>query len=92
MILLKMSQITAEPVLMKIPASLHIRLRAETHQAGQFLQTALNREESLKLRRIARIPVMSKRDRQHLKHLNEHKKVMHQEGAFYRTGYEAADI
>jgi len=53
--------------------SLYIRLTAETHQAGQFLQAALNKEESLKLGGIARIPVISNRDWQHLKNLNEHK-------------------
>ena len=74
--------------------SLYIWLTAEKHPAeGQFLQGALNSEESLKLRASARIPVISSRDRQHLKNMNEHKqKIMHQAGAFYRTGYKVTQI
>jgi hypothetical protein len=62
--------------------SLYIRLTAETHQAeGQFLQATLKREESLKLLGSTRTPVISNRDRQHLKNLNEHKqkKIMYKQ-------------
>jgi hypothetical protein len=50
----------------KVSASLHTWLAAVTHPAdGELLQVAVNKEEFLKLRRITRIPVISKRDGRH---------------------------
>jgi hypothetical protein len=47
---------------------LHKWLATETHLAdGEFLEVAVNREEFLKLRGRTRIPVISKRDGQHIK-------------------------
>jgi len=67
-----MSQICAEFIskkeaicLLKI---LHKWLEAETHLAdGEFLEVAVKRKEFVKLQGRNRIPVISKRDGQHIK-------------------------
>jgi hypothetical protein len=68
-----MSQTTAKFVkeimgVLKVSMSVQTRLAVETHLAdGEFLQVAVNREEFLKLQARIRIPLLSKRDRQHFK-------------------------
>jgi hypothetical protein len=53
---------------LKILVSLHMGLVSVTHLSdGEFLHIAVNREEFLALREGTRIPVVSKRDRQHFK-------------------------
>jgi hypothetical protein len=54
---------------LKISVSLRTRLAAVTHRAvGEFLQVAVNREGFLTLREGGtRMPVVSKRDRQHFR-------------------------
>jgi hypothetical protein len=55
-------------VFVKVSRTLHTRLVAATHTAdGELLQVAVNREEFLKLQERTRVPVLSKRDRQHFK-------------------------
>jgi hypothetical protein len=54
--------------LLRILTSLHEWFAAETHLAdGEFSEVAVNRKEFLKLRERPRIPVISKRDGQHIK-------------------------
>jgi hypothetical protein len=53
---------------LKISASSHTRLAVATHRTvREILQVAVNREEFLTLREGTRIPVVSERDRKHIR-------------------------